>query len=141
MVVVDKMDKKETRVPSKEVRIIGNVLLYVGIIGFFFFFATTKRMIDASIYYFAFVAVIGWFILQMKLWARKAAIIVFSIYAFAELAGFIILGIATFFDPSFHQPPFVNVISHFLWLAFSATFVFLLMKKSVKKAFLASRVK
>lgn len=76
---------------SGEVRLIGNFLLYIGICGFFFFLATSERLVDANIYYYAFLAVAGWFILQLKLWARKGVLLVLSIYAIGEIISFIFL--------------------------------------------------
>ena len=119
------------KAPSKEVLVLGNTLLYGGIIGFLYFFSTTKRMIDINVFDYAFMAVMGWFITQLKSWARKAAVIIFSIYAIGEFMGIVLLIMA-----SYHSR--VSPISFMwraFWLTFYVAFVALLLKKSVRNQF------
>lgn len=91
--------------PSKEVSIVGNLLLYGGMIGFLVFYATTKRIVDANVYFYAFIAVIGWFITQLKSWAHKFAVTIFAIYAVGEL-----IQIIFSFDTFLHlKVPLINL--------------------------------
>ena len=123
--------KYEAKVPSREVIILGNILLYVGIVGFLYFFATTKRMIDANIYYYALVAIMGWFITQLKSWARKAVIVVFSIYALGE-----VVGVVVSFDSSLRpQVPFMIIILRTVRILFYCSFIVLLSKKTIRHQF------
>ena len=120
--------------PSKEVSILGNLLLYGGMTGFLVFYATTERIIDANVYFYAFIAVIGWFITQLKSWARKLAVTIFAIYAVGELAQIIFS-----FDTFFHlEVPLIHLGGGLTRFFIDCIFIFLLMKKSVRDQFILS---
>ncbi len=122
---------ESVRKPSNEIQLIGKSLIYIGLVGFVYFFSTTKRVIDINIYHYALIAILGWFITQLKNWAWKVAIVLFVIYAVSELFGILILTVASFRV----KVPLHSFVGEIGLLSFYSIFSALLLKRSVKCQF------
>ncbi len=118
---------------SNIIKVVGTALMFLGVAGFVCYGATTNRAIDANVLYFAFVAMMGWFITQLKSWARKAIIIAFSIEAIGEFIGIIIS-----FNFSLHLAvPVTVLVLRIARVLFYSFFVVLLSRKSIKNQFVS----
>ncbi len=118
---------------SNIIKVMGTVLMFLGVAGIVYYGATTKRAIDADVLYSAFLAIMGWFLTQLKSWARKAVIIVFSIYGVGEFIGIIIS-----FNSSLHLTvPLTVLILRITRVLFYGFFIILLSRKTIKNQFVS----